>query len=201
MLRITWIRGEAMTGAQDILDTALALGEQRGWDAVQLHEVAREMGIPLAVIRVHYAQKDALAEAWFDRADAKLLSIAETPGWRELPVTERLHRALFAWFDALASHRELTRAMLRYKFQPEHLHLQVLGATRVSATVQWIREVACLDSAAWQREIEEAALTGIYLATFARWLNDDSTGSSRTHAFLDQLLAIADRGARLAFGK
>jgi ubiquinone biosynthesis protein COQ9 len=194
-------QGEAMTIAQDILDTALALGEQRGWDAIHLHDVARELGVPLATIREHYAQKDALAEAWFDRADAMLLAIAETPGWRELPVAERLHRALFAWFDALGAHRELTKAMLRYKFQPEHLHLQVLGATRVSATVQWIREVACLDSAAWRREVEEAALTGIYLATFARWLNDDSPGSSRTHAFLDRLLAMADRGARLAFGR
>jgi ubiquinone biosynthesis protein COQ9 len=189
-----------MTIAQDILDTALALGERQGWDAVHLHDIAREMGIALATIRQHYAQKDALTEAWFDRADAALVAVAETPGWRELPVRERLHRTLFAWFDVLGTHRELTRAMLRYKFQPEHLHLQALGATRVSTTVQWIRETACLDSAAWRREVEEAVLTGIFLATFAYWLNDDSPGSAGTHALLDRLLGFAERGAQFAFG-
>jgi ubiquinone biosynthesis protein COQ9 len=189
-----------MTIAQDILDTALALGERQGWDAVHLHDIAREMGIALATIREHYAQKDALTEAWFDRADAALVAVAETPGWRELPVRERLHRTLFAWFDVLGTHRELTRAMLRYKFQPEHLHLQALGATRVSTTVQWIRETACLDSAAWRREVEEAVLTGIFLATFAYWLNDDSPGSAGTHALLDRLLGFAERGAQFAFG-
>jgi ubiquinone biosynthesis protein COQ9 len=189
-----------MTIAQDILDTALMLGERDGWDAVHLHDIARELGIPLATIRGHYAQKDALTEAWFDRADAALVAVEQTPGWRELPVRERLHRTLFAWFDALGAHRELTRAMLRYKFQPEHLHLQALGITRISNTVQWIREAACLETAAWRREVEEAVLTGIFVSTFAYWLNDDSPGSERTHAFADRLLGFAERGAQLAFG-
>ena len=67
--------------------------------------------------------------------------------------------------------------------------------TRISRTVQWIREAACLPSAGWRRELEEAALTGIYLSTFAYWLNDDSPGAARTHTFLDRSLAIAEQAA------
>lgn len=182
-----------------ILDTALALGERQGWDAVHLHDIARELGIEVADIRRHFDQKDAIAEAWFDRADAALLAAPQAPGWRELPVRERLHRAIFAWLDALAPHRRLTAQMLRYKLQPEHLHLQALGLTRISRTVQWIREAALLPSVGWRRELEEAALTAMYVTTFAFWLNDDSPGAERTHALLARLLAAAERAAlRLA---
>jgi AcrR family transcriptional regulator len=178
-----------------ILDSALQLGEQRGWDALHLYEIAQELGIALADIQGHYDQKDALAEAWFDRADRALLAAAQTPGWRELPERERVHRAIFAWLDALAPHRRLTGAMLRYKLQPEHLHLQALGLMRISRTVQWMREVACLPAVGWRREVGEFVLTATYLATFAHWLRDDSAGAERTHAFLERLLTTTGRAA------
>jgi hypothetical protein len=85
--------------------------------------------------------------------------------------------------------------MLRYKLQPEHLHLQALGITRISRTVQWWREAARLPSTGWRREVEEAALTAIYLSTFAFWLNDDSPSAARTHQLLDGLLSVAEFAA------
>lgn len=181
--------------AQRILDVALDLGEQHGWDSLHLYEIAQAMGITLADIQQHYEQKDALAEAWFARADAAMLAVAETPGWTELSARLRVARAIFAWLDALAPHRRLTAAMLRYKFQPEHLHLQVGGLLRISRTVQWIRETAGLPSAGWRRELEEVGLTGIYLSTFACWLNDDTPGATRAHAWLERLLAKVERAA------
>ncbi len=180
----------------EILDAALALGEQRGWDAVHLHEIAQALGLSLATLRQSFDDKDALAEAWFDRADAALLAAAEAPGWHRLSPRQRLHRAIRAWLEALAPHRRLTAAMLRYKLQPEHLHLQALGAVRVSRTVQWIREVAGLPSVGWRREVEEAALTAIYLATLARWLTDDTSASLRSERLLDGLLGRAEWAAR-----
>jgi AcrR family transcriptional regulator len=178
-----------------ILDAALQQGEQRGWHAVHLHEVARALGITLADIRRHYEHKDALAEAWFDRADAALLAMAETPEWASLTPRQRLHRAIAAWLAALAPHRALTLEMLRYKFQPEHIHLQAMGVMRISRTVQWIRDVAKLPEAGWRRELGEAVLTSIYLATFACWMADADPATRRTHELLERLLGVAERGA------
>lgn len=184
--------------ATRILDAALELGERRGWDAVHLHEIADALDVGIAEIARHYAHKDALVEAWFDRADAALLAAPLSPGWLELGPRERLHRAILSWLGALAPHRRLTATMLRYKFQPEHPHLQVQGLLRISRTVQWIREAARLPSVGWRRELEEVALTTMFLATFACWLGDDSAGSERTRALLDRMLANAERIARLA---
>src|SRR3954470_11452249 len=100
-----------------ILDTALELGEQRGWDALHLYEIAQAMGATLADILRHYEHKDALAEAWFDRADAALLTLPQAPGWSDLSFRQRLHRAIVAWLDQLAPHRRLSAEMLGYKLQ------------------------------------------------------------------------------------
>ena len=192
--------GEEADLAKRILDAALELGEQHGWDAVHLHDIAQALGIGLADIGRHYDQKDALAEAWFDRADAALLAIPLKPGWAEFSPRERLQRAIFAWLDVLAPHRRLTAAMLRYKLQPDHLHLQALGLLRISRTVQWIREAALLPSVGWRREVEEAALTAIFVSTFTYWLGDDSRGADHTFALLDRLLAGAESLARSTGG-
>lgn len=181
--------------ARSILDTALDLGEQRGWDALHLHEVATAMGITLTDIQRCYPDKDALTEAWFDRAESAMIAAADTPGWLELSPRDRLFRTIWTWFDALAPHKAITAAMLRYKLQPDHVHLQLHGLLRVSRTVQWIRETAALPEAGWRRELQEIALTGIYLATVARWLNDDSPDSIETHRLLDRLLANVERAA------
>lgn len=186
-----------LTDPDSILDAALALAEQRGWDAVHVYDVAQALGVPLAEIARHYRDKDALVDAWFDRADAALLAMPESPGWMDLAPRQRLVHAICAWLDALAPHRRISGEMLRYRFQPEHLHLQAQGFVRISRTVQWIREVARLPAVGWRREFEEAGLTSIYLATFARWLVDDSAGAGRTRAFLDGLISAAGRAARL----
>jgi AcrR family transcriptional regulator len=178
--------------AEQILDAALVLGERLGWDALHLHDLAQALGVGLPAIHRHYAGKDALAEAWFDRADRALLAAGEAPGWRDLPVRDRLERALWAWLQAQARHRRLSAAMLRYKLQLDHLHLQAQGVLRVSRTVQWWREVARLPSTGLRREAEEVALTGLFLAAYARWLRDDTPEAAHTRDWLARQLARAE---------
>ena len=59
---------------------------------------------------------------------------------------------------------------------------------RISRTVQWFREAARQDSTGMMRILDESVLTSIYLATFMRWLFDDSENSSRSGLFLDTAL-------------
>ncbi len=189
------MQSEPQLARTAILEVALRIAARDGWDAVHLFDIAREMGVGLAEIHQHYGDKDAIAEAWFDQADAALLRLAHTPGWLQLPPRQRLQHAYTAWLQALAPHRAITREMLGYKMQPEHLHLQARGFMRISHTVQWIREVAMLPEVGWRRELAEAVLTTTYLTVFAHWLFDESPGARRTGALLEGLLRAADIGA------
>ena len=173
---------------EQIVSTALALGERTSWEQVTLHGVADELGIKLDQIRVYFPQKDDIVEAWFDRADHAMLTAATRREFRALNEEERVYSAVMGWLDALAPHRRLTGQMLLYKFEPGHFHLQALGIMRISRTVQWMREAARLDATGLQRVLEEAALTSVYLMVFARWLRDDSEDTSATRTLLRRLL-------------
>jgi ubiquinone biosynthesis protein COQ9 len=179
-----------------VIAAALRIAElDGGWDAVRVHVVAREAGIPLAEVHRVFPDRDAIAEGFFDQADQALLAVADEPGWLRRPPRERVCRAVMAWLDALSPHRRVVRGMLGYKLQPEHLHLQARGVLRISGTVQCIREAAMLPATGWRRELEEAVLTSIYLATFTSWLTDASLRTARTRRLLDVLLSLAGRGA------
>lgn len=185
----------AETSLRDrIVDQALALAEQSGsWESVRLHQVAQALLIPLDDVRAHFREKEDIVDAWFDRADGALLAEAARPEVAAAPTRERLARTFLAWLKALAAHRRATRQMILNKLEPGHVHYQIAGLLRVSRTVQWWREAAGCTAALPRRAFEEVGHTSIYLATFAHWMYDESEGSVRTAAFLDRLLARAER--------
>jgi ubiquinone biosynthesis protein COQ9 len=186
--------------ADRILDTAIELAGQSSWERLYLHQVAESLDISLVDLHRHFAVKDDLVEAWYDRADRAMLRTAEAAGFPSLSVRERLHRLIMSWLDFLATQRTVSRDMLLYKLEPAHIHLQLQGLLRVSRTVQWLREAARLDSTHLRRIAEEIGLTAIFLSTFTHWMFDSSENQAQTRDFLDQRLAQAERLLVAGFG-
>lgn len=174
-----------------ILDTAMQLAETTSWEMLHLHDIAAELNISLEKIRQCYPQKDDLVEAWYDRADARALQVTEDPEFLELSMSDRLHKIIMAWLDALAVHKTVSRDMLFYKMEPGHVHLQVLGLLRISRTVQWFREAVQQDSTHLQRIFDEIGLTAIYLMSFVYWMYDNSEHQTLTSKFLQLRLERA----------
>lgn len=183
---------ERITLEQKILDAALARAEETGWGALRLHDVAARLGLPLSEVRAVYRDKDAIADAWFARADAAMLA-APSKGFAPLAPPERLHRVIMTWLDALAEHRRLSGEMIAEKMWPFHPHHNIGLVLATSRTVQWIREAARLDATGRRKQTEEIGLTALFLATVAFWLNDTSAHQGRTRAWLERRLAGADR--------
>ncbi len=175
-----------------IVDAALARAEQTSWEEVRLHHIAAALAVTLNEVRAHFREKEDIVDAWFDRADAAMLEDAARPDYSALSARERTERALLSWLAALASHRRVTRQMIANKLEPGHVHYQLNGLFRVSRTVQWMREAAGRKAVLPWRAIEEAALTGIYLATFLCWMYDDSLDAARTRALLSWQLDRAE---------
>ena len=176
-----------------IVDAALSIADEHGWQAVRLHEVAVRLDLPLARIHEQFPDLDAVADAWLERADRAMLAEAERADFGDLPVTERLLAALTAWFAALGNRRRVLRHVLAYKLTPAHLHLQAAAVVATSRRVQWLREAARLDASGAQKSLEEVGLTGLFLATLGVWLRDETAESERTRAFLRRRLERADR--------
>ncbi len=183
-----------------ILDTALKLAENQSWETIRLYEIAQEMGISLNDVRAHYAEKEDLIDAWFDRADQWMLQQAATPEIRALGPHERLEAVMMSWMEALAAHRKTTREMILGRLEPGHVHIQWAGLMRVSRTVQWMREAARRNASHVNRALEETLLTSIYLLTFGRWLTDNSEHSEQTRRQLRSLLGNAQPLLRFTEG-
>lgn len=179
-----------------IVDTAMEIANDTSWEAVRLHDVADRLSVDLEQVHAHFREKEDIVDAWFDRADRQMLETVADSGLIQLETADRLTKIMMNWFDALAPYRHVTRQMIFGKLEFGHLHYQVLGAMRVSRTVQWMREAAQRDAPLPWRAIEETALTTFYLATFLYWMFDSSANSERTRRLLSCRLERAARIAR-----
>jgi ubiquinone biosynthesis protein COQ9 len=178
--------------AQAIMAVALEQAERTGWDGLRLHEVAAALDISLADIYRHYRDADAIAEAWLAKADRAMLE-PQDPAFAELPPARRIERVILRWLDALAPHRTVTRQILVGKLYPGHPHFVASLLVRLSRTVQWVREAALLRGGPPRRQLEEIALTWLFVATVAAWSFDASEGQQRTRRFLAGRLRDAGR--------
>lgn len=182
-----------------ILETALVIADEAGWDGLRLRDVAARMKITAAGLRRHYRDTDAIANAWFGRAlDAMLASVPR--GFHRRPAAARLEFLMLRWFDALTPHRRVTAEMLAAKMWVFHPHHYVPMVFSLSRLIQWLRDAAGLDAAGRRRQVEESGLTVLFLATLAVWCRDESEGQERTKAFLGRRLERADAVMTRLFG-
>jgi len=177
--------------SERVLDEAVGLAEEVGWDHLRLRRVAERIGAPLAEVQACYRDLDAVADAWFARALAQMLRTAE-PEFDDAPAVERLHLVLMRWFEANRGHRRVVGEMIRVKLYPPHPHHWVPLVFHLSRLIQWVRETARLDAPGRCRQVEEVGLTLLFLATLSVWLNDETPDQERTHRFLHGALARAD---------
>jgi AcrR family transcriptional regulator len=177
-----------------ILDAALEMAEERGWAGVRLVDVADHLGIPPDRILSHYRDLNSVADAWFRRGWQAMLA-PKAEGFADLPAAERIETCMLAWFDALASHHDVTAEMLRGKLHLPHAHHWVPMVFDLSRTIQWLREAALLPATYGTRraQMEEVGLTALFLATLAVWCRDSTPNQERTRRFLRRRLMAADR--------
>tara|TARA_R110000772_G_scaffold268571_1_gene396304 strand:- start:36756 stop:37319 length:564 start_codon:yes stop_codon:yes gene_type:complete len=182
-----------------MLDRALAMAGDEGWENFHLSSLAGALGLSPAEFARHFRDKNALADAWFARARDSMLA-APPRGFTRQPVRDRLNILLLRWFDALSPHHTVTAQMLRGKLWPFHPHHYVPMVFDLSRLIQWLRDAAGMTAGGRQRQLEEIGLTLLFLAVLRRWCRDGSPGQAETRAYLARRLDQADACAERWFG-
>lgn len=183
---------QSKVSAEKILAAALKRAGVEGWQNIRLHDIADDLGISLPVVRDHFRDQNAIADAWFRKSlDAMLLPTEKA--FRDLPPKERLFLVIMRWLDAMAVHRRVTAQMIRAKLYPGHPHHWVPLVFNLSRLVHWIREAAFLDAVGRQRQFEEIGLSALVVTTLGFWATDQSEGQDRTRLFFRKRLETADR--------
>jgi AcrR family transcriptional regulator len=177
----------AFPPAGQVVDAALELAAGTGWYDLPMRTLAQRLGVGLAALAARYRDPDAIADLVFARARDAMLD-ARTRG----SARARVEGALWRWFDALAPHRRVVAQMLRAKLNPSHAHHWAPLPFHLSRLIWWLREAAALDATGRRRQVEEIALSAIFLAALASWVADDSAGQARTRARVGRMLRRAE---------
>lgn len=180
---------------QRVVDAALSLAGEVGWEQIRLGTIADRTGLALDEIGRRFRDVDAVANAWFARARLAMLALpaAELAG---KPADERIALAFEAWLDCLAPQRRIAAEILRLKLHPSHPHHWVPLVFDLSRLVHDLLDVARVPGDGRLRQAQEVGLTAITLVTLAHWLRDDSPGQERSRRGLRDRLARAGRLAR-----
>jgi ubiquinone biosynthesis protein COQ9 len=173
-----------------IIDAALRLAGERGWNGLSLDEIANAAGVNLAEFREEFQSKAQILAA-FTRAvdDAVLAKIG-----RPEPGTvsrDRLFDVLMTRFEVMAPYKlALRRITGDLRYRPGESLMQAGAATR---SMYWMMAAAGLEADGPRGTLRIPGLMGIYARAFDIWLEDDDPGMARTMAALDSRLRRAER--------
>lgn len=158
-----------------------------GWGEEAVAEAAMAEGVDPAVAEFAFpgGAMDMIA-AWIARIDADMAQALPTSTLAALPVRERIRQLVEFRLNAVAGSREAVRRALTIMALPKNLaRAAQLGWG--SADAMWR---AAGDTATdFNHYTKRLTLAGIYTATLAVFVNDDSEGFAETRAFLDRRIA------------
>ena len=155
-----------------------------GWNDVALARAAALAGVDLAVARLAFpgGAMDMIA-AWIDGTDAKMQATFGNGSLADRKIRERIRALLQFRLDAVAGHEEALRRALAIQAMPQNL-ARTMKIGWHSADLMW--RLAGDTATDYNHYTKRAILMGIYSATLAVFVEDQSEGKAETRAFLDR---------------
>jgi len=155
-----------------------------GWNDKALAQAAAAAGVDPAVARLAFpgGAMDMIA-AWIEGTDAKMVAAFGGGALEGLKVRERIRTLLQFRLDAIAGMEEALRRALAIQAMPRNLGRTMQLGWR-SADQMW--RLAGDTATDYNHYTKRAILMGIYSATLAVWVEDESEDKVETRAFLDR---------------
>ena len=155
-----------------------------GWTEEALKQAAALGGVDAAVARLAFpgGAMDMIG-AWIDSTDARMLAHFADGHLSTLKVRDRIRTLLQFRFDALAGMEEALRRALAIQAMPQNL-ARTLKTGWHSADLMW--RIAGDTATDYNHYTKRALLCGIYTASLAVFVDDESEDKAETRAFLDR---------------
>jgi AcrR family transcriptional regulator len=175
-----------------LIDAAMALIAEVGWDGVGMREIAGAASVDLTDALTHAPDKHRLLMAFTRRIDAAVLAGGGAGDPAETP-RDRLFDVLMRRFDALAPYKPAIRRIARVLYRDPLAAACQLA--RLAGAMALMLECAGIDSTGVCGRLRVKGLALVYGAALKAWLADDSPDQAATMAMLDRALMRAERAA------
>jgi AcrR family transcriptional regulator len=119
-IRATPQRAGSEETRQQILDTALVLFRERGFEATTVREIATRTGLSLGAAYYYFNSKEALVAAYYDHTQQQHRTRAGEAFAKAANLKERLLAAYHTKIDVVEGDQGLLRALFRFGGDPDH---------------------------------------------------------------------------------
>ena len=109
-------KGERTRAA--IIDAALALFEERGYDATTMRAIAERAGVSVGNAYYYFGSKEHLIQGFYDQAAARHVEVSAERLAGRTDLTERIYHHLEAWFDVQSGNHEFAGQFFRTAADP-----------------------------------------------------------------------------------
>ncbi len=186
---------------RQILDTALQLFRQRGFEATTVRDIASGAGLSLGAAYYYFPSKEAIVAAYYDYVQQEHLSRSREAFARTNDLRARLRAALHTKIDIMEHDRSLLRALFRYGGDPTHPLSWFGPATNEQRRLS----IAVFEEAiAGERlpdDVREATPTllwTLHMGIVLFFLHDNSPNQQRTRKLIDASVAFVVDVRRIA---
>jgi AcrR family transcriptional regulator len=193
MFKISAVRALPQRAASEetrrqILETALTLFRERGFEETTMRDIATRAGLSLGAAYYYFHSKEALVGAYYDYVQQEHLARARKAFDLGGDLRARLRAALHTKIDILKADRRLMRALFRYGGEPDHPLSWFGPATRGQRQCSMDVFAEAIAGERLPEDVREAAPTvlwTLHMGILLFFLYDTSSDQRRTRKLID----------------
>jgi AcrR family transcriptional regulator len=177
-----------------ILETALALFRERGFEETTIRDIAGRAGLSLGAAYYYFKSKEAIVGAYYDYVQQEHHTRCREVFAAEDDLRGRLRAAVHTKIDIVQEDRRLLRALFRYGGDPEHSLSWFGPATREQRQLSVDIFQEALAGERWPDDVRDAAPTllwTLHMGVLLYFLYDDSPKQRRTRRLIDAAVDFA----------
>jgi AcrR family transcriptional regulator len=184
-----------------ILETALALFRERGFEETTIRDIAGRAGLSLGAAYYYFKSKEAIVGAYYDYVQQEHAARARGAFAEGRNLRERLRAALHTKIDIMHQDRRLLRALFRYGGEPEHSLSWFGPATRRQRQLSIDVFAEAMAGERLPDDVRQAAPTllwTLHMGILLFFLYDTSPDQRRTRKLIDAAVDFVVDVRRLA---
>ncbi|MET0467324.1 MAG: TetR family transcriptional regulator [Aeromicrobium sp.] len=187
---------------QSIIDAAMRLFRDRGYDKATMRAIADEAGVSIGNAYYYFSSKEHLIQAYYDGINAEHAAAAAAALTTSTTFADRLGGVLLAWVDVAEPYHEFAGKFFKNAAEPSSPLSPVSEdseSTRLAAIDLHRQVVEGSDiklAKALRVELPEL-LWLVQMGVVLFWVHDTSENQQRTRLLVKQAVPIIDRALRL----
>ncbi|MEV1202264.1 MULTISPECIES: TetR/AcrR family transcriptional regulator [Microbispora] len=183
---------------EQIVETALRLFRDRGYEATTMRAIAAEAGVSVGNAYYYFRSKEQLIQAYYDRAQETHEAACHEVFAAERSFAGRLGGVLREWVRISEPYHEFAVKFFKHAAEPSNplSPFSAESAPARESAIALYREVVEGSAGRMDDELREELpelLWLLWMGVVLFWVHDSSPGCARTYRLIDRVVPLVDR--------